>query len=331
MEDYLSALYKSIKIWGGKINRPIDTIYIGGGTPSLLGESIKPLVECVKESFSVSKNAEITVEANPSGNIEAFLSAAYSAGVNRLSIGAQSGSEEQLKLLGRSHTKDETAKTVALARKIGFKNISLDLMIGLPQSDLELVKSDIDFITSLGPEHISAYILKLEKATALYHRRNEIRFADDDMVAQQYLYMCERLEAEGYGHYEISNFSVKGRESRHNLKYWRDEEYLGIGPAAHSYLDGERFYYPRDIKAFIKGNEPIFDGTGGEKEERLMLTLRLSEGVNLESVYNPIPNKIISYLKALEKAELVNLRLPYVSLTDKGMLVSNSIITELIL
>lgn len=326
---YLDALKGEMKKWGGKINRPIDTIYIGGGTPSLLGEEIISLADCIKENFVVLDTAEFTVEANPSSSND-FLAFAKVAGVNRLSIGVQSGCDETLKILGRTHTANEARQAVKKARELGFDNISVDLMIGLPNSNQKRLKKDIDFILSLTPEHISSYILKIEQNTVFYKKYDTLNLPDDDDIAEQYLYMCKTLGENGYNHYEISNFACENRESRHNLKYWIGEDYLGIGTAAHSCLDDRRFYYPRDLRGFIKSPEIIDDGTGGEKEEKLMLGLRLSKGVDLSQIYGEIPQNMKEKINLLQKAGYIKANLPHISLTDSGMLISNSIITELL-
>lgn len=326
---YLSALEKEIKKWGGSINRPIDTIYIGGGTPSLLGHEILSVYNFIKENFTVCENLEFTVEVNPSSSGE-FLKYANAAGVNRLSVGVQSGCDDTLRALGRTHTAFEAAQTVKNARKAGFNNISVDLMLALPDSNLQTLESDIDFMLSLHPEHISAYILKIEQNTAFYKMQGSLSLPDDDSAAKQYLFMCERLQKNGYNHYEISNFAKGENLSRHNMKYWECRDYLGIGPSAHSCVDGRRFYYPSDLHGFIKNPTVIQDGTGGDKQEQLMLGLRLSKGVNLSEIYGEIPQSIKTKISMLEKAGYLKADLPQISLTDAGMLVSNSIISELL-
>ena len=326
---YLSALKGEIKKWGGTINRPIDTIYIGGGTPSLLGEDIISLLGCIKENFKVLSDVEITVEVNPSSSSE-FLCFAKMAGVNRLSIGVQSGCDDTLKILGRTHTSAEAEATVKKAREIGLDNISVDLMIALPDSNLQTLKRDIDFILSLNPTHISAYILKIEQNTVFAKKYDTLNLPDDDDTAEQYLYMCETLEKNGYNHYEISNFSCLNKESRHNMKYWTGDDYLGLGPAAHSCVDGKRFYYPRDLQGFIKNPQTTPDGNSGDKSEKLMLGLRLSSGVDLSQIYGKIPEDIKKKINLLENAGYIKADLPHISLTDSGMLISNSIIAELI-
>lgn len=335
LDGYTEGLISQIKDLGGRLCRPlIDTVYFGGGTPSLLGERIIPVIGAVREAFRLAEGAEITLEINPAGESEKILSAAKKAGVNRLSIGAQSGDNTKLSLLGRTHTAEDTLNTVNAARKMGFKNISLDLMIGLPDSDINTLKADLDFVLSAEPDHISAYILKLEQNTLFYKKRESLNLPDEDETAEQYLYMCRYLEEKGFSHYEISNFAKPDFEGRHNLKYWNCEEYLGIGPSAHSFLKGERFYYPRDTRAFLRGEPPVSDGKGGDREEYIMLRLRLKEGLVFqkyrERFNEDLPKGVKKAALPLERAELLNSTDSGISLTDRGMLLSNSIITNLL-
>ena len=323
-KDYILALFREIRAWGKKVNRTVDTIYIGGGTPSLLGRDILPLMNVVRESFCVSVNAEVTAECNPSSNTE-FLAAAAKSGVNRLSFGVQSGNDSRLKALGRTHTAKDTVFAVNTARKAGIDNISCDIMIALPDSSLKTLKEDIDFILDLYPDHISAYILKIEEKTVFGSGKSFLNLPDDDNTADQYLYLCSELEKRGYEHYEISNFARGGKKSRHNLKYWRCEEYLGIGPSAHSCISGERFYYPSDIRGFIAGALTEAEGTGGSTEEKIMLGLRLNTGVELSY----FSDASLRTAEKLEKSGLLKNQDGKIVLTDRGMLLSNSIITEL--
>ena len=325
---YLSALKSEIIKWGGLTDRPIDTIYIGGGTPSILGEKIGDIVKTVYDNFSVEKNAEITVEANPCSITSEFLKSARESGVNRLSIGVQSGNDNELKILGRTHTAETAKSAVELARKEGFNNISLDLMICLPDSDIKSLKENMDFIIDLNPEHISAYMLKVEEKTLF--AKKELNLPNEEEESEQYLYMCDYLKKKGYEHYEISNFCKSGKESRHNLKYWQCEEYIGIGPSAHSFYEGKRFFYPADLKKFISCPETVVEGEGGDREEKLMLALRLKKGINLLEFFEEIPQKLIYKINKFEREGLVSFNHPNLALTDKGMLLSNILITELI-
>ncbi len=334
MEEYTFALIRDIKKWGGKINRPISSLYLGGGTPSLLCDLLPSVVLAVKQSFSLIENAEITLEMNPGGNCKEILKIAKDCGINRLSIGAQSGDDNELKTLGRTHTAADTKKLVTAAREKGFDNISLDLMLGLPDSNNETLKKSLDFITNLSPEHISAYILKIEKNTLFYKMRNSLNLADDDKQANQYIFMCDYLKEKGYSHYEISNFCKEGKESKHNTLYWKCKEYLGIGAGAHSFISGKRFYYPNDIKAFIGENEPVFDGIGGTHAEFIMLNLRLKDGLDFSAYKNAfsaeIPQGIIKKAKSLQKHDLLCITDDNIFLTEKGMLLSNNIISTLL-
>lgn len=335
LDNYTNALIKSIHQWGGGLNgRPIDTIYLGGGTPSLLQHRLPLLLTEIKNSFNVSRDCETTLELNPATNSKRLLEYAIKAEVTRLSIGAQSGSDEMLSLLGRTHSANDTQNTVALAREMGFSNISLDIMIGLPDSSADSLKYDLEFISSLSPDHISAYILKIEENTAFFARKDNLNLPDDDAQAEQYLLMCDFFESKGFEHYEISNFAKNGKKSRHNLKYWIGHDYLGIGPAAHSMLDSKRFYYPRDLKSFINGNTPLPDGNGGGKEEYIMLRLRLKSGIVYEEYKSlfgaELSAEFLEKCRFYAKAGLMDLTDKKIALTNKGMLLSNSIITELL-
>ncbi len=325
-KDYFKALLREISSWGKQTKSAVDTVYLGGGTPSLLSGDIIPLMSAIKENFNVLPDAEITAECNPNLDF-GFLSLARKAGVNRLSFGIQSGNDDMLKMLGRTHTVSDAKAAIKAAREAGFDNISCDLMIALPHSNSVTVTEDVNFIFGLNPEHISAYILKIEENTAFYKAKDTLDLPDDDEAANQYLIVCRELEKHGYEHYEISNFALKGRQSRHNLKYWMCEEYLGIGPSSHSFLNGKRFYYKNDIKAFINGESAVFDSLGGDTAERIMLGLRLSSGVSLSEFKEDISDKADKFIKA----GLVKISGGRLSLTDNGMLVSNSIIAEFIL
>lgn len=325
---YLSVLKEEIIKWGGLTDRPIDTIYIGGGTPSLLGERIGEIVKTVYVNFSVCKDVEITVEANPCSITPEFLKSARESGVNRLSIGVQSGNDNELKVLGRTHTAEMAKSAVELAKREGFNNISLDLMLCLPDSSIKSLKENMDFIVGLNPEHVSAYMLKIEEKT-LFAKR-DLNLPNEEEEAEQYLYMCDYLKEKGYEHYEISNFCKNGKESRHNLKYWQCEEYIGIGPSAHSFLDGKRFFYPADLRKFISCPETVVEGEGGDREEKLMLALRLKKGINLLEFFEDIPKKVTEKINNFESKGLISYNHPHLHLTDKGMLLSNILITELI-
>lgn len=319
MDVYLSAVEKRLSEWGEKLkNRQVDTLYFGGGTPSLLGgERLLSIANAVRESFNVTENAEITVEVNPRSSNGELFALLKEGGINRISLGAQSFNEDELKVLGRRHSAKDIENTVFEIKNAGIENISIDLMINLPEQTKENILYSIEKAAALPVTHISAYMLKNEKGTAF---ENNVPM-DSDEAAEQYLLLCRELTKRGFRQYEISNFSKEGFESRHNLKYWHCEEYLGIGPAAHSFVDGKRFYYPRDVKAFTEGCDVIPDGDGGSEEERIMLSLRLTEGVT--ATFNGREEKYI-------KAGLMKKENGRISFTPEGFLVSNTILADLI-
>ena len=330
---YIESLVKEIKKWGERTARPIDTIYIGGGTPSLLTNAeLATVINTVKESFNLETDAEITVEVNPGDELDRFFKCAVKLGVNRASVGIQSCIDNELCTLGRRHTVKDAKAAIDSARKSGIQNISADIMLGLPNSNKESLGKSIDGILSLNTEHISAYILKVEKGTPF--DLVKINLPDDDETSEQYLQLCTELKTAGYEHYEISNFAKPGYQSRHNNRYWLQEEYIGIGPAAHSFFEGERFYYERDINAFIASPHTVFDDSGGDEAEYIMLALRLSRGLSFKEFENKFSHALNSFVikkaKELEKHGLCRVNNERISLTDEGMLVSNSIIFNLL-
>ncbi len=328
---YTLKVQEEIKKWGVRAVRPIDSMYLGGGTPSLLGgQNIKAIIDTARDTFTF-QNAEITLEANPAEISAETMALAAEAGVNRLSLGVQSGNEDELILLGRRHKNADVKRAVNDAKSVGITNISMDLMIGLPHSTLASVKQSLDFILSFDPAHISVYMLKIEKGTPFY--KNTPPLVGEESEREQYLFVSKYLKQNGYGHYEISNFAKPGFESRHNNKYWNCDEYIGIGPSAHSFLSGRRFFYERDFNAFINGSSVTDDGEGGDSNEYIMLRLRLSSGLvfsDYEERYGMFPPDKIKTAKLLEKAGLLKLTQKGIALTEEGFLVSNAVIGEFI-
>lgn len=329
---YTMCVLESMETLAQKYERQADTLYFGGGTPSLLGgENIALLTRRAKDVFGV--DSEITVECNPSSADDEFFKIIYSAGVNRISLGMQSAVDAERKKLGRNSDSKTVLERINAARCAGINNISLDVMLGVPNQTMESLRQTLDFCIDSGVQHISAYMLKLEEGTYFYNNSDKLNLPDDDATADMYLACGETLEKYGYKNYEISNYAKAGFESKHNLKYWNCEEYLGIGPAAHSFLNGKRFYYPRDIEYFKSGKEPLFESDGGDENEYIMLRLRLSDGIifkNFEKRFNKnFPEKIIAASKKFVDGGFMNLSDENISLTRKGFLVSNSIIAEL--
>ena len=331
VDKYINALCKKIDDEG----RIYDTVYFGGGTPSLIdSDNIAKIMSHIKRT----DDCEVTLECNPSdtGRVDSAFDFGVVAesGVNRISMGLQSSNNTERKILGRRGGCDDVERAIERARNAGIDNISLDLMLGIPSHTEESLKESIAFCKNSGVQHISAYILKIEEGTPFFKIKNTLDLPDEDKTCDLYLTAVSELEKAGFYQYEISNFSQKGFESRHNLKYWHCEEYLGIGASAHSFVDGKRFYYERSIDGFINGAKPIDDGAGGDEEEYIMLALRLSEGLNFQKFKDrfgySLDEKIIQKAKLLEKHGLVRVSENEISLTVDGFLVSNSVISSLV-
>lgn len=333
-DEYVLNLNRILADRGGRLDRGIATVYFGGGTPSLLGhDRLIGILDTVKEHFSVADDAEITVEVNPSSTGSLDFSAMRKAGFNRLSIGLQSANDDELRILGRRHSVDDVRKTVSAARRGGFDNISLDVMLAVPGQTGESLDDTLDFCAQMDARHVSAYILKVEEGTRFWRDKDKLELFTDDEQAAFYEQTVSRLKDLGYEQYEVSNFARDGRVSRHNMIYWHDEQYLGVGPSAHSFLNGERFYYPESFEDFYNGRTEYESGGGG-KEEYIMLALRLSEGLIFERYkarYNE--DLSVSFMKAAERLSgegYVKLTSSSLSLTVKGFLMSNQVIGYLL-
>lgn len=332
-DSYLKAVLLCLKGYADK-DLSVDTVYFGGGTPSVFGgERIGKIIEYIRDNFNLI-NEEITVECNPSSTDEILAEHLKKSGVNRISMGMQSAVKKEREILGRPSDKEDIAKAVSLFKNAGIDNISLDIMLGVPFQTQESLDESIDFMLSQDIKHISAYMLKIEDGTPFAEKEGSLILPDEDTVADMYLSTSERLRQAGFSHYEISNFAKKGFESRHNLKYWHCEEYIGIGPSAHSFFGGKRFYYPRSFESFLKGEKAIYDGDGGSKEEYIMLALRLSEGLKgdryKERFGEGLPESIFLKAEKFRKAGLLNIDGDTIRLTPKGFLLSNMIIGELL-
>ena len=330
---YVSVVNERLAQYGERLNYTADTLYIGGGTPGIIGaDRLSSIAETARSAFSLD-NAELTAELNPESAGDSFdFERLRQAGFNRLSIGMQSANNNELKRLGRLHTAEDVKTTVLRARAAGFKNISLDLMLCTPEQTMESLSRSIEYCAELGADHVSAYILKIEKGTPFYNER-DILTLDEDTQAEMYLSACNRLEKLGYHQYEISNFSKVGMESRHNLKYWNCDEYIGIGSAAHSFLNGKRFYTERSFDEFYRGIIHQ-DGTGGSVEEYIMLRLRLAEGLTQKDFKlrfgTEIPQRYINNAKIFKNTNLLIHDEEGIRLTKEGFLISNTIILKIL-
>ncbi len=334
-DSYLKAVLLCLEKWKEKTSDSIDTVYFGGGTPSVFGsERISQVIEFIKSNFSLTDDAEITVECNPSSVSREFFKGISRAGVNRISMGMQSAVKKERLTLGRVSDSSQVRDAVDMAKKEGIDNISLDIMLGVPYQTMESLDESIDFLLGLEIPHISAYMLKVEEGTPFDKMTDSLSLPDEDTVAEMYLHTSERLVSAGYEHYEISNFAREGKQSRHNNRYWKGQDYIGVGPSAHSFFGGERFYYSRDFNEFISGAEPISDGFGGDKEEYIMLRLRLSEGLKFgeyeEKFGEKISQIIIEKMKKYQRAGLLHIDDKGIRLTPEGFLLSNVIIGEII-
>ncbi len=335
--DYTEAVLRAMEQAPRK-DAPVDSIYFGGGTPVLLGaKRLLAMVEQAKNVFSVSEDCEITLEANPAAMTLEDLRQLRAGGFNRISIGVQSAMDDQLKTLGRLHSAGQAVDSVKLCRIAGFDNISVDLMLGTPGQNEDSIRTFCDTFCPL-VEHISAYLLKVEEGTPFGKQHMERFCPDEEASADLYLCAVNELAQRGFAQYEISNFAKDGLHSRHNSRYWDCSEYLGIGPAAHSFWNGQRRFFERDLNTFISAENPWdlwqLDGSGGDFFEYAMLRLRLSAGLIFEDCAKRYPNIDLSALKkqaaALQKHDLVRMDEQHLALTVPGFLVSNSVIWRLL-
>lgn len=338
-ENYVNALVDEITT-GKRVKDYVsdftaDTLYIGGGTPSVLkGEQLFKIIKTAKERFKLPENAEITVECNPASDIESMAPFLKEAGVNRVSLGMQSAVDKERKTLGRKSGKERITEVMNILGENGINNISLDVMTGVPFQTKESLLKTLEFAVESGAKHISSYILKLEEGTFFYKNKEKYSFPDEDEVCELYELCADFLKKNNFEHYEISNFALPGYESLHNKKYWLLEEYLGIGASAHSYVGGKRFYFEKSTEAFINGEAPVFDCNGGDFEEYIMLRLRLKNGFSLselKTLYGEKPAGLITKKAPFLKEQgVIFFDGENISFTEKGFLLSNSVISELI-
>lgn len=317
-------------------NIAADTLYLGGGTPPLLGvQNLVRIIDAAREYYSF--DGEATLEANPCSVTPKMLSALREAGYNRISFGMQSAVAEELAVLGRKHTPEQVRFAVESAKRAGFDNLSLDLMLGIPHQTSESVKYSLDTAIELNVQHISAYMLKIEENTDFYRKKRWEDCPDEEQTCEIYLSTIEYLRQAGFMQYEISNFAKPGMECSHNLKYWRCEEYLGFGPAAHGYFGGVRYGHGRDLKRYLADaaqTVSVTDDAPGSFAEYAMLRLRLNDGVLLpeaESRYGQAVRQMADKAKRYEKTGLLTVSPDRIALTPRGFLVSNELIGQLVL
>ena len=333
INEYVEALKNEIEEELNNIKKEdyrVTTIYIGGGTPSFINSKyIVDIINNIKKIISI-ENIEITIEVNPGTVTRKKLEDYKAAGINRLSIGLQETNNELLKLIGRIHTYEEFLDTYSLARKVGFKNINVDLMIGLPNQSIENIKCSLEKIIDLKPEHISVYSLILEEGTKLYAEceKERIILPDEDLERNMYWFVKNTLENAEYVH-----FAKKGFESKHNVNCWKQKEYLGFGIAAHSYFNKKRYANTDNMKEYLEFKglhcNIIHEKQNEEdtKKEYMLLGLRKIEGINIQKFKNKFgENPIFLFKKELSKLveeDLLVIDGNFIKLTNKGLDLAN--------
>lgn len=336
MDSYCSALAHHLEeVAPQASSHLVDTVYFGGGTPSYLGaKRLCKLLSVIHKHYRLAPQAEITLEANPDSACDKrALKKLHRAGFNRISLGLQSTDDEMLQTIGRVHTWEQAQQAVENARKAGFKNLSLDLIYGLPGQTMSQWEKTLSDAVTLHPDHLSCYGLKLEEGTPLYERRDTLSFPDDSLQADMYLYAVEFLKHCGFEQYEISNFAQPGFRSRHNLKYWMLQEYAGFGPGAYSDFGNVRYGYTRDLSRYCNGELILQESETVDNDERereyLMLRLRTVQGISpteFESRFRRRFEPLRTLLEQCRDNGLAESDELGWHLTPKGFLVSNQII-----
>lgn len=337
-EKYIEVLLQEIEQCG--IQKQVSTIYFGGGTPSVLpAEEIEKILAKIKQKFEVSQNAEITIEVNP-GTVDSQKLQKYKEiGINRLSIGLQSTQNRLLEMLGRIHQYEDFSKVYKQARECGFDNINVDLMLGLPTQRVEELKQSLKEVISLNPEHISLYSLILEEGTELEKlvSQKKLEMIPEELERQMYWETKKILEQNGYCHYEISNFAKPNFQSRHNLDCWNQEEYIGFGVSAHSYVDKKRFSNVDTVEEYLKKRPQIFQEQQtfeGQAKEYMMLGLRKIQGISISKFEQKFQIHPLFYFRfeisKLEEKGLLEVDLDEIRLTKKGLDLANLVFEEFV-
>ena len=338
-EAYVEALCRDIEQRGELCREHIaDTVYFGGGTPTILtGVQFERIFSELRKNFSISDNAEITVECNPKTADKEKFSVLRSLGANRLSMGMQSAHDAELKALGRAHTSKDFVIAFEDARSAGFDNISADVMFGIPNQTEESFKRTLELLTSLEPEHISAYGLILEEGTPFFANREKLVLPSEDSEYNMYTDAVGFLARHGYERYEISNFSKPDRESAHNMKYWMRDEYVGLGASAHSFLGEKRSFAPADISAYVRGQYEEGCEEVSENDamcEYVMLAMRTTRGVGENVFYSRFGKDFYGIfgekLKPYRDGGFVVRKDGRWVFTDSGFYVSNSILSDIL-
>ncbi len=342
-KTYLDALQTEMQLYASR-TAPLQTIFIGGGTPSILSaNALGQLFTDIQKHFQICPDSEITVECNPGTVDGEKLSVMKNAGINRLSFGLQAMQDETLHQLGRIHNVEEFLHSYHLAREYDFDNINIDLIFALPKQTMEAWQHTLSETISLEPEHISAYNLVMEESTPFYDwwKAGKLVLPAEDIEADMFQYTIETLTSYGYTHYEICNFARPNREVRHNLVYWNNEEYIGLGVGACGYVDGVRYANIRGISSYIEAlcqhKKPISETerlTGhAEKAETLMLSLRKREGICLADYEQRFGEKLeVAFGDTIQKwmdLELLEQNGTHFRFTRRGLFLANEVFVEL--
>jgi oxygen-independent coproporphyrinogen-3 oxidase len=338
--DFLDALFKEMEMYRNRFN-PIDTVYVGGGTPSLLSpQQLEDILISVKKNFDLISTSEITIETNPADLSRSFLKSMREIGINRINIGVQSFDEKVLDFLGRRHSIKQAISAVVTSRKAGFRNLGLDLIYGVPGQDVESWLNTLKHAVVFSPEHISCYQLTLEAKTPLgiKYRAGEFPIPGEELQYEFFMKTSEFLEEAGYIHYEVSNFA-RGKEhtSRHNQKYWDHSPYLGLGPSAHSFQCNQRWWNHRSLNQYLAaikgGNLPVEETEtltmAQLRLEALSLGLRTKKGISLQDFKNRYRYDLLTekkkILSKLEEEGFISIQDGYLFPTQTGLAVADSL------
>ena len=339
-QDYVDALIGEISSYRQAPKLRVDTVFFGGGTPTLLSEkSFVKIFAAINEAFLLLSNTEITVESNPKTLNEQKLRILKELGVNRVSMGLQSVHENELRELGRIHSFDDFLSSYEICEKLGVTNINIDLMYGIPHQTYASFAETLRRVSAFSPKHISVYGLMLEEGTPFFAKKDSLVLPSEDEECEMYYLAADFLRGVGYRHYEISNSAKEGYECRHNLKYWHDQEYIGLGLAAHSYFGKKRYSNVSSFEEYFspemaKYRQETTLTEADEAYEFAMMRLRLAEGFSLSEYEARFSRSFLfgreDFIQKLQSAELLSLENGRINLTEKGFYVSNSILSELL-
>lgn len=342
-ERLLNAMQKEIQLQASLLeDEEVETIYFGGGTPSILETTeIKHLLSTIQSNFNITSNPEITLEGNPDDLSIAKLNELKNIGINRLSIGIQSFNDDILTFMNRAHESSEAISSVINAKKAGFENITIDLIYGVPEQFMETWQNDIKQFLNLDVPHLSAYCLTIEKNTVFghLHQKNELNLPDDELSLQQFKYLVKELEKNGIEQYEISNFSKSGWHSKHNSAYWLNENYIGIGPSAHSYINQKRSWNIANNYKYIhalENNEEFYETEQLSQldlfNEHILTRIRTKWGIEFDKLQQLLPEKFKDFMNKIETFESrgwISIEGNKAYLTREGKFLSDHITAEL--